>query len=49
MSDPVPDEEELVMEGTSSGHGSSLDGCMMDGELRDYVYDEDDWSESVHM
>ena len=49
MSDPVPDEEELQLECASSGHGSSLDGCMMDGEMKDYVYDEDDWSESVHM
>ena len=49
MSDPGPDEEELWLEGASSGHGRSLDGCMMDGETKDYVYDEDDWSESVHM
>lgn len=49
MSDPIPDDEELMLEGCFSGHGSSLDGSMMDGEMKDYVYDEDDWSESVHM
>lgn len=39
MSDPVPDEEELQLEGTSSCHGSSLDGCMMDGEIIGSVID----------
>ena len=51
MSDPVPDDEEEMMN-MVSGSASFLDGNMMIGESsdnRDYIYNEDDWSESVHM
>ena len=49
MTDPSPADDDKAMYSSYGEYGYTLDGMTYEDEGEEFSYDDDDWSESVHM